>query len=548
MSALRRLLVVGGCLICLLAVTSALPAADPRIEVPVPEIQTAETNITNSTETIDINRNTGTLDEYNEINDDSTVEETDGVGTGGETVDPDKPEIVLDGAALPGETVDIGVENVRYETDVTVEVDGERVGETGPEGELSVTVPYEDQMTIAVPAYELTRRVPIQSNVGVAVEDRPLPGRSVDLNTTVGPSPFVNASVLVDGEQVAQTNQRGNAMVELPETAGETTVRVERGEIGATRQLALPGIEMSLERSLFILPGMFNRVTVTADGEPVQGAAVSVNGERATETESDGDAVVQLPLADQATISASVGAESATTSVGGLYLRLTAVVVLVPGFVIGFVLTGLRLVPHLVRALERFSRKLEEQEFGSRGWNILMVGAVLAGIAVAVVQLLAAIVGAFVAVAVAIRAFVASVVRGEGITLSWPSVTVPEFRWPSLPRLQVGVFDNGEESGAANGPEDTPEEDQPGPRAEIRLAWHRFVDRVDVKRRETKTPGQIAREAVRAGFPTESVRLLVGTFRDVEYGDREPTMDRVTDARAASRNLTDGDGDGGEAE
>ena len=83
----------------------------------------------------------------------------------------------------------------------------------------------------------------------------------------------------------------------------------------------------------------------------------------------------------------------------------------------------------------------------------------------------------------------------------------------------------------------------PEPRTEVRAYWHAFLDRVGLGNRETYTPGQAARRALSAGFPVRQVRRLLSVFREVEYGGREPSSERVAEARAAATDLLDHDPD-----
>ncbi|MFC6755315.1 DUF4129 domain-containing protein, partial [Halorubrum tibetense] len=60
-------------------------------------------------------------------------------------------------------------------------------------------------------------------------------------------------------------------------------------------------------------------------------------------TDDGGHARLWFPLDDEATVVATAGVETATATVGNLYLRLTAVLVVVPGLLIGGSVTYLRL-------------------------------------------------------------------------------------------------------------------------------------------------------------------------------------------------------------
>jgi hypothetical protein len=73
-------------------------------------------------------------------------------------------------------------------------------------------------------------------------------------------------------------------------------------------------------------------------------------------------------------------------------------------------------------------------------------------------------------------------------------------------------------------------------RRTIRQAWQQFLGYLSLRRPRTKTPGEIARYAVdRDGLPTQPVRELRDTFREVEYGARtaEDRLDRVEAAVSA---------------
>ncbi len=62
--------------------------------------------------------------------------------------------------------------------------------------------------------------------------------------------------------------------------------------------------------------------------------------------------------------------------------------------------------------------------------------------------------------------------------------------------------------------------------------WRRFVAVVGVERWETKTPAEVAREAVERGFPERPVDALTAAFRDAAYGGRaeDAHLDRAEEA------------------
>ncbi|PSQ45845.1 hypothetical protein BRD17_00555 [Halobacteriales archaeon SW_7_68_16] len=71
----------------------------------------------------------------------------------------------------------------------------------------------------------------------------------------------------------------------------------------------------------------------------------------------------------------------------------------------------------------------------------------------------------------------------------------------------------------------------------IDAVWVRFEDRAPVDDADSATPGEIARRAVDAGLPSEPVRRVTRSFREVSYGGREADEDRLAAARSALDDL-----------
>jgi len=85
----------------------------------------------------------------------------------------------------------------------------------------------------------------------------------------------------------------------------------------------------------------------------------------------------------------------------------------------------------------------------------------------------------------------------------------------------------------------------------IRALWRNFARRVVPDRWPQRTPGEVSRRAIDAGFPRESVVELTSVFRDVEYGGEPLSDDQYRRAQRASDALDAGepesdaaDGDG----
>ncbi|WP_226481085.1 DUF4129 domain-containing protein [Natrinema amylolyticum] len=542
MTGTRRLLFVIGCLCCLLAIASALPAADPRLDGPG---DGGGEPVAGDWESID------DRPEFNATPAEVDDETTDSPPT-------DDHDIEIEGAIEPGNEVTVDIGPIGHFSTKTIAVNGENVTEAGTFGRSEITVPYAEEMTVAIHEVNRSRTFDVPTGATIETSGGAAPARDLDISATVGESPVTDATVTLDGEAVATTDEDGEAAVTMPETAGPVELHVERGPVTGDRtvDVAEPTVEFI---SPLLFPGSPAPVQVSAGGEGVSDATVSLESGGTKTTGDEGRTHIWLPIGDEATVTVEVGEERASATVGNLYLRLTAVVVFVPGFVIGGVATYLRLVANRERR---------------RGTGATGLFVALADVLEALADALGGLFGGI----------------GE---FSWPSIQLPTI---SLPRLEFGgagrgfpslglslpsvgrafvtlpslgslgslgrsssgsdgsvlaaVFGTGDDESdepsdsVDDGPDLAAEPLTPrGPRAEIRAAWHAFLDRLEVDDRETVTPGEVARDALAAGFPAENVRRLVAIVRDVEYGGREASPDRVAAARATVRDLLDHDPD-----
>ncbi|ADD06505.1 DUF4129 domain protein [Natrialba magadii ATCC 43099] len=553
MSDARRILFVAGCLVCLLAVASALPAADPRLDAPGSE----ENVTTGSWDTL--------VDPFDPMAAVTNTSVTGGEGssdtdtdTDSDSTETDEPTraIELEGDPEPGSERTVTVEDTGAFTERTLTVNGEHAGETDHFGEATITVPYAEEMTIDVTETDQSRTFDIDTAAAIEHEPGAAPTRDLEIATAVGSTPVANGTVYIEDERVGTTAENGTATVPLPESAEPTTVRVERGPVTGTETIdvAEPTVEFA---SPLLLPGMPAPVHVSADGAGVPNASVSVASDGSGTTGSDGTTYVRLPFDDEATVTTTLGSETATATVDDLYLRLTAIVVIVPGFVLGGVLTYIRYIP---------SRQERRQQRLS-GFFVGLAGAF---------SNLGSVVGGF---AHSLRhasrpRFEWALLRPRlGISLSTLSRLVPSL--PSTPpigstlsslwtlrwgnssdrdRRFRSILRRNDEETAEDTTADTDRTvasesgashlgekllEPRSPQAEVRAIWHAVLDRLGVRNRETRTPGEVARDALDEGYPAVSMRRLVTIFRELEYGDREPSADQVLHARAAAANLVE---------
>ena len=539
----RRTLLLAGCaLACLLVVAGALPAADPRIELP------GAGDGPGSSSGSGLGDSPGG---------------TTGLGDspGGTTGPGESGWIRITDPLVPGTEAGLELGTDGPGSGVPIQFGGERVDITNESGYASFPVPYRERVTVTTagmssdPAAGISRTVDVRTDAQIRSETV-VPDREFTITATVGETPVPDAAVYQDGEQVATTDATGSATVESREEPGETRVAVERGAVTSEQTIEVPELSVALDAQ-FPFPGSFASVTVTADGEPVADAQVLLDGDEAATTDADGTASIRLPLSNQATVTAEVGSATRTASIGNLYLNLTAAVVLVPGLILG--------------TLWAFGRVLSLLNIGTGGSRdstslFVTLGSAMAALA----ALLSVLAGALSRLA-RFTPFAA----GHGVSLRGiparlrglfaGSGSDGGFTWPSMPSIGLGLslptlsflsLDRFRPVlSASSAPDERPRSDavasEPGAeildgrrepsgdRSEIRAIWGAFLDDLHLDERETRTAGEVARHALALGYPTQSVGLLVATFREVEYGDRDPSIERVTTARAAYLDLED---------
>lgn len=74
----------------------------------------------------------------------------------------------------------------------------------------------------------------------------------------------------------------------------------------------------------------------------------------------------------------------------------------------------------------------------------------------------------------------------------------------------------------------------------VHRAWLRMVTRLDVDRPEARTPAECERAALAEGYDPDAVRGLSARFREVRYGGRPVTGERVEDVQEHLRRLEAG--------
>ena len=482
------------------------------------------------------------LESSGDVTDPGEIEPAENLNPDTTESDSNGFETTLNQTAIPGGAVEV---SVTYDGSPIIQepvyFNGEPVGETDTDGTVVGIVPDADELRISIDEQvqpgggasassmsvgqgddELTDSHPIERTASIAVSGDTTPGETVTVTASAGDLLLEGATIELDGEPVGQTNEDGQREITLPEEPGSVTVAARRGLVSGERTIEIPELTVAVERDR--LPAMAaGRVTVRAKlgDDPAAGVPVEVDGRQVTTTGADGTATTRLPLAPEATLSVAAAGQNEQIVLDGLLWRFGATIVLVvAGITTPFV--ALR------------SRGYGPRELGNR---ILRLPGRLAATGRTAVVTVATNGNFYVGkVSRGIRRLVGkliAVLRGEQ-SLTGTISDVAAWQASGWRRLAETV--------ASLRPATQTDGTETESRLTVQEAWQQFLDELDVRRVETRTPGELATYAVEEeGLPREPVVALRDTFREVEYGSRPPTdrLDRLQEAIDEIRRAND---------
>ena len=111
--------------------------------------------------------------------------------------------------------------------------------------------------------------------------------------------------------------------------------------------------------------------------------------------------------------------------------------------------------------------------------------------------------------------------------------------WVTDLRKSASSAVSGSGSGTdATGPSNTEQDADDGPvpaREQIRAAWARLIDVIELGQYHRRTPAEVRRRALADGQPSDSVTELTRAFRAVEYGEEDAAEYVESAERAAAR-------------
>lgn len=185
--------------------------------------------------------------------------------------------------------------------------------------------------------------VDVPVDIDIETQTEPIAGEPVTIRATIDGEPVRDGTVRFNETTVAQTDANGEARAELPPTDA-VEMSVSRGEAAGNQTISVATFDVTTAASTILpLPLTPTDVTARVDDEPVGNATVAINGEPVATTGPAGTATIELPLAETATIetTAEVGGTTptATTTVSDLYRNLALVLCIGVG---GVVVVGRR--------------------------------------------------------------------------------------------------------------------------------------------------------------------------------------------------------------
>ncbi|MCU4972441.1 hypothetical protein OB955_06780 [Halobacteria archaeon AArc-m2/3/4] len=514
--------------------------------------------------------------------DDTDDDETDEDGADGDGGDDEDADETADEDDTPSYEISLSPEEpvpgteatatlTRFETEsadgggepvpgATVRFNGESIGQTDANGQVTGEVPFEDSLEVSVslPAEEsgersssvssasssapfgaggslgplasaggtenaatneTTRTYRTASDVELGVESSPLvAGGETAVRVTIRGTPIPEATVAVDDEAVGETDAEGRLTVPIPDDGDDNvTISARRDGLSAERTVPVETLAIEADHEYSLpLPTRTTTLTVTAGNETLSGVAVERDdGSAVGTTGGDGTVTTTLPLENAVTYAVAYDGGTAELEVDRLFGIAAAVVGAGLGVLVGLALLARRLgvtprrvgaaarsvivstINAVVLATDRLDSLLELVVAHVRGgWASMRA---LPGVLYARFRAWrpASFVGAFRELCVAFLARLRSM----------------------FTRGSAGGGASEDAAGAAGGSGDGPDADG-RIQLTVRRAWRAFVGMVSRwgRRTKTKTPGEVARTATAMGFPERQVYALTDAFRETEYG------------------------------
>lgn len=213
----------------------------------------------------------------------------------------------------------------------------------------------------------VSEKYEVTGTTNVSIIGDPYPGKTVTVSASVKDVPMRDAAVVVDGEQVGRTDERGHYSLRIPADGTRSVeVVVSRGDFSGSTTVRVPPLRVKVvPSSMLPVPGTQAIVRVTFGEQPAPNVPVSVDGERLGTTAKSGAVPYRLASDPGTTVQVRAAGQVATTSLWPAY----ASTILIVG------VGGLLVVGSLVTAFRRNGRRTASRV--GVGW--VVVGFVTSG-------------------------------------------------------------------------------------------------------------------------------------------------------------------------
>ena len=444
--------------------------------------------------------------------------------------------------------------------DATVGI-GNETYTTDENGTVDIDVPYADSASIEVTRESATgtRDVAVATDVSVAFTADPVPGSEATVEATIDDRPVEGLRLLIDDAAITRTDANGTATVPIG-YAESVRIVASRDAVSGATTAELP-TEIDVDTGWFVVPGGSATLTATIDGVPVSNATVTAPETADTETDSNGTAVLSVPLRPQAALAYTVE-RGAVTDDGTLGLLRSWLAIAFAAVGLGGVIVrrvnlrargrqvaggAARLGASLVTLPRRVVTRLVRLAVWGRDAFARGGRGVLDSLRALAADLLTAVRRAVAAVPRLLTA-----ITGTGTRLldrlRW--LCVGPRTWIARLRSDTGRVGDASGDGPGAGANATtqtsgdaePTAPQVPPRAIVLRAWRWLLGTVSPG--STMTPAEIADSATALGFPERYVRRILDAFRSLRYGHRSPSpedAEAVADAERSLRSATEGD-------
>jgi hypothetical protein len=417
--------------------------------------------------------------------------------------------------------------------DATVTVNGDAVGTTDDHGQYTLTVPQDArELTVAVERGELRETDVIdvtRPTIDVSTPATfPTPGDNATVTLSFATRPMTGVPVQIGQSRLGTTDEDGTLQVYLP-AAVHKSIRAETAKGSAAQPLAFVYAPTAFTGGF--LTFVLGAVTLLAYSVGLRRRAVSAGASVYSGLRSvrRGDLstgarrwLARLGSAVSLALSGLVGYQLAG-ELGGVYGLAAGVALATFVFVTVRPAALSGTVMDLASAIETSTGRL--RRFLARLLAALnpLPGSLHRGIGAAWTRVRRAV--------------------GSPRTIPrrlWVALLLAGALLRSLPARLRPSRDGGEEAPPAE-PGDPSSSDGPADPEllTVREYWRLFARRVAPRRWPTRTPAELARAAVEAGYSREPVTALTAAFREIEYGEAARSPDRKRRVKIAFEALAE---------